>query len=103
MTRQQTAPLPLAKILAMPKWHRSYTKETQTAVRKHYNKHRLPHVQLLGGERATLCRHHVHMCIVLRMLLHAALWPARLTRPRVWLVPRAETRHAQNPTRQTIT
>ena len=74
MTGQQTAPHPLTKILTMPKWHRSYTKETQAAARKQYSKRKLPHVQLLlGGERATLCRHHVHMCIVLRMPLHAAL------------------------------
>ena len=49
---------PGTKILTMPKWHRSYTRETPTAAHEQYSKCKLPHVQLLlGGERAALCRH----------------------------------------------
>ena len=93
----------------MPKWHRSYTRETQTAAHEQYSKCKLPHVQhLLGGERAAICQqhsmhlhahNHVHCC----MPMHAEIGPPGSHTPVCGASPRAEPRHAQNPTRQAIT
>ena len=55
----------------MPKWHRCYTTETQTATRKQYSKRKPPHVQLLLGVEGqpyadTLCKQcasHALACI----------------------------------------